>query len=103
MAHAQHRPVAAGHAITNFRYELLGDNRCATRWPSDRASANCEMATDRPDKKTVRFRLLPDTDNCFSYGAFYREGSVHDGEIQGTISQGGAVTHSEMVISYDVQ
>ena len=96
------RSVAPGHTITNFRYELRGDERCDPRhfggWDS-----TCDVETDKPDKKTVWFVLHANGDNCFSYGAFYREGSVHDGEVQGATSQRGAVTHSEMVISYDVQ
>ena len=96
-------PVAPGHVITNFHYELRGDGRCETKWPSDSPSARCEMVTDKPDRKTVRFQLLTDGDYCFSYSAFARDGSQHDGEARGTITEPGAVTRSEMVLSYDVQ
>ena len=97
------RPIAPGHVITNFRYELVGDNRCKPKWQSARVSAMCEVLTDRPDRKTVQFQLLPNGDNCFGYTAFAQEGSHHDNEASGTITQDGAVTRSEMVISYDVQ
>ena len=95
--------IAPGYIITNFRYELRGDGRCETKWPSASPSARCEMVTDKPGRKTVRFQLLTDGDYCFSYSAFAQDGSQHDGEARGTITEPGAVTRGEMVLSYDVQ
>ena len=97
------RPVAPGHILTNFHYELVGDGRCKPRRPFETVTASCEIVSDRPDRKTVQFRLLPDGDYCFSFSAFQRDGSQHDNEARGTITQGGAVTRGEMVLSYDVQ
>ena len=95
--------IAPGHVIANFHYQLRGDGRCETKWPSDSPSARCEVVIDKPERKTVRFQLLTDGDYCFSYGAFVRDGSQHDGEAQGTLTEPGAVTRSEMVLSYDVR
>ena len=95
--------IAPGHVIANFHYELRGDGRCETRWPSDSPSARCEVVTDKPDRKIVRFQLLTDGDYCSSYSAFARDGSQHDGEARGWITEPGAVTRGEMVLSYDVQ
>ena len=97
------RPVAPGRIITNFRYELVGDGRCKPRRPFDTVTASCEIVTDRPDRKIVRFQLMPDGNYCFSFSAFQREGSHHDNEMGGAITQQGAVTRAEMVLSYDVQ
>jgi len=96
-------PIAQGHVITNFHYELRGDNRCGAGSQFHPASAQCEVVTDRPDRKTVRFQLLVNGDNCFSYTAFAQDGPHHDAEAHGTITQPGAVTQSRMVLSYDVQ
>src|SRR6185312_15637388 len=89
-------PLAPGHIITNFHYELRGDNRCGAKWPRDTPSAMCELTTDRPDRKTVQFQLFPDRNNCFAYTAFQQDGSHHDNEASGTVTQDGAVTRSEM-------
>ena len=99
------RPIAPGHVITNFHYELAGDNRCRTKWPSDAASAFCEIVTDRPDKKTVQFHLFPNRNYCFSYpGAGSAQSSnEYQGGSGGSFGQTGAVTHSVMVLSFDVQ
>ena len=97
------RPVAPGRTITNFRYELVGDGRCKPRRPFDTVTATCEIVADRPDRKIVQFQLMPDGDYCFSFSAFQHDGSHHDTESGGTITQQGAVTRAEMVLSYDVQ
>jgi hypothetical protein len=86
------RPIAPGHVITNFHYELVGASQCKTKWPSDEPSASCQIVTDRPDKKTVEFRLFPNRNYCFRT------------EVPSlAMSKPGAVTRSEMVLSYDVQ
>ncbi len=98
-------PIASGHVITNFHYELVGDNRCKTKWPSDTVSAACEIVTDRPDKKTVEFRLFPNGNYCFSYAGAgsAQSNNEYSGGSGGSISQTGVVTRSKMVLSYDVQ
>ncbi len=97
------RPIAPGHIITNFQYELRGDGRCDKKWPGDQASAECEVSASRADKRTVRFHLLPNRNYCFSFTAFAQDGPYHSNEAQGTLTENGAVSHAEMVISYDVQ
>jgi len=98
------RPIAPGRIITNFHYELVGDNRCDPgRGAWHPASGTCEVVTDRPDRKTVRFELYSNEDSCFPFTAFAQDGSHHDQEIHGVSPQQGAVTRSEMVLSYDVQ
>jgi hypothetical protein len=85
-------PIAPDHIITNFHYELVGAGRCETKWPSDDPSASCEIVTDRPDKKTVEFHLFPNRNYCFQ---------TESPSL--AVSKPGAVTRSEMVLSYDVQ
>jgi beta-lactamase regulating signal transducer with metallopeptidase domain len=100
------RPIAPGHIITNFRYELIGDNRCAPSSRSGAVTAYCKVMTDRPDRKVVGFALFADRNSCFVSGAFANQGTSQEGaEDYGETSSahGGAVTQSEMVISYDVQ
>ena len=76
--------VAPGRVITNFRFELVGDASCTNKYPAYTRSAYCELASDRPDKKTVRFKLFANGNQC--PGADQSE-----------------VRRAEMVISYDVQ
>ena len=84
------RPIAPGHTITDFHYDLKGGGTC---WPkrNDKVTADCRVITDEPDKKVVRFRLHPDSGDCF--GAAGPEPSFCN----------GAATHAQMVLSYDVQ
>ena len=100
------RPIAPGHVITNLHFELVGDNRCTPKWPSAPVSAFCEIVTDRPDRKTIEFKLLPDQNHCLSWtnvGSAQSGNEYQGGGGGGYASQPGAVTHSEMVLSYDVQ
>ena len=76
--------IAPGHVITNFRFELVGDVSCTSKYPTYTPSAYCELARDRPDNKTVRFKLFANGNQC--PGADQSE-----------------VRRAEMVISYDVQ
>lgn len=97
------QPVAPGHVITNFHFELMGDNKCGQvrRWKSFNAS--CELVTDKPDRKTVVFQLFANRDQCFSSETFEPSaGESHNGGNV-TTGQRGAVTASQMVFSYDVQ
>ena len=83
-------PIAPGHVITNFRFDLVGDTRCAVKWPTYTPSAYCELRVDKPDRKTVWFRLYNNKDQCFD-GA--RPAPRYDESIR----------RAEMVISYDVR
>ena len=96
-------PIAPGHVITNFRYELRGDNKCgqARRWKHFNAS--CELVTDKPAQKTVVFQLFTNRDQCFASETFESGGGEsHNGSSVAT-GQHGAVTVSQMVFTYDVQ
>ncbi len=96
-------PVAPGHVITNFHFALRGDNKCgqARRWKS--FNANCELVTDKPDRKTVVFQLFANRDQCFASETFQSDGGVSHGGSGVTTGQHGAVTASQMVFTYDVQ
>ncbi len=96
-------PIAAGHVITNFHFELHGDNKCgqARRWKSFNAS--CELVADKPDRKTVVFQLFTNRDQCFSSETFGSGGGESHNSSGVTTHQRGAVTASQMVFSYDVQ
>ena len=96
-------PIAPGHVITNFRFELRGDNKCgqARRWKS--FNANCEVMTDKPDRKTVVFQLFPNRDQCFASETFESSAGESHGGSGVTTGQHGAVTVSQMVFTYDVQ
>ena len=96
-------PIAPGHVITNFRFELRGDNKCgqAQRWK--KFNASCELVTDKPDRKTVVFQLFADRDQCFASETFQSGGGESHGGSGVTTGQHGAVTVSQMVLTYDVQ
>ena len=96
-------PIAPGHVITNFRFELRGDNKCgqAQRWKHFNAS--CQLVTDKPDRKTVVFQLFTNRDQCFASETFQSGGGESHGGSGVTTGQHGAVTVSQMVFSYDVQ
>ena len=96
-------PIASGHVITNFHFELQGDNTCGQvrRWKSFNAS--CELATDKPDRKTVVFQLFANRDQCFSSETFEASGGESHNGGNVMTGQHGAVTVSKMVFSYDVQ
>ena len=95
--------IAPGHAITNFRFELRGDNKCgqARRWKS--FDANCELATDKADRKTVVFQLFAHRDQCFAAETFEPTSGASHTAAGRTTDQHGAVTVSQMVFTYDVQ
>jgi hypothetical protein len=97
------QPIAPGHVITNFHFALKGDNICGQvrRWKSFNAS--CELVTDKPNRKTVVFQLFANRDQCFSSETF--EASAGESHNSGNVTTGqhGAVTVSQMVLSYDVQ
>ena len=96
-------PIAPGHVITNFHYELRGDNKCgqARRWKHFNAS--CELVTDKPAEKTVVFQLFTNRDQCFASETFESGGGESHGDSSVATGQHGAVTVSQMVFTYDVQ
>ena len=97
-------PVAPGHMITNFQYELRGQNACDPRGSGRSATARCELATDKADRKTVRFQLFTNRNDCMFFQSSVRDGpQLGNAGASGSITQPGAVTQSEMVFSYDVQ
>lgn len=96
-------PIAPGHVITNFHFELRGDNSCGQKARWKKFNANCELVTDKPTRKTVVFELFVDRDQCFASETFSSGGAVSHNSGNVTTGQHGAVTVSQMVISYDVQ
>lgn len=96
-------PIAPGHVITNFRYELRGDNRCGQRQRWKHFNANCELVTDKPNRKTVVFQLFTNRDQCFASETFESAGGESHGAGKVTTGQRSAVTVSQMVFTYDVQ
>jgi beta-lactamase regulating signal transducer with metallopeptidase domain len=97
-------PIAPGHTITNFHYELRGQNGCDPQHQWESASAKCELATDKADRKTVRFQLFTNRNDCLSFQSSVRDGpQLGNAGASGSITQPGAVTQSEMMFSYDVQ
>ncbi len=96
-------PIAPGHVIANFHYELRGDNKCgqARRWKH--FNANCELVTDKPTQKTVVFQLFTNRDQCFASETFGSGGGESHSSGNVTTGQHNAVTTSQMVFTYDVQ
>jgi hypothetical protein len=96
-------PIAPGHVITNFQFRLIGDNSCGQKQRWKKFNANCELVTDKPNRKTVVFELLTNRDQCFASETFGSGGGESHNSGNVTTRQHGAVTISQMVFSYDVQ
>ena len=95
------RPVAPGYAIQNFRYALRGDRDCLTKF-SEQARAQCEVLADAPDRKTVRFRMQGNGDQCFATSGQWPPGGAQvpgGPPLPHTASDRG---QGEMVMTYDV-
>lgn len=97
-------PVAPGRRIENFHYQLRGARQCEKRLGDDE-HAQCEVATDKPDKKTVRFKMEGLSDNCFG-----RTNQINpefrrpvDPNVERADQKAGYIGQAEMVLSYDVR
>lgn len=88
-------PIAAGHEITHFQYELRGEGQTCDIRPGEYTS-QCQVILQTKHKRTVEFLIKAHTQYC-DYSGHMRDTAL------GLVTPDGVIAKGEMVFSYDVQ